>query len=1112
MAHMGFCDKHDMLAFLQKPAGSDEFHQIVDFLAGSHIRYALTTNSTIYVSLIEQFWQTVTVKTVNTGEQKIIVIVDGHKFTITEANVRRQLQLADEDGLWKGHYKAGEEGQAFGRQAEVYQSKEEGKDAQSVQDQSTSSFEADLSLLSAAKILAEASTEKIKTYKKRRTSTDSSKVSSVEGIAKGIFSTTKDIQERTNLEVAQELQRQFDQERQATDDIDWKTIVEQVQERQSGSMIRYHTLKKKPVTVAQATKNMKIYLKNIYTTEVNATLVNSLPRKWLSMNQTQRANNAIKNDTLAALYGKYNYEEGLIDQIYESETSRFTLQGSTSKALISNSTIQESDSDVKEDQKSSSDFLDYLNVEFHERALLANKRRFFKRSGRVGSQRKPMDKSNETCFACGKLGHFQKDGPSIKTSTPPNTSANKSYNKPKFHTNSTPQNNPNVNKNQKEYKVKYKGLKAKIVVLTHRIDAMSNGKSEKGLVVESFDWDEESASSDKEGVITVKAFMAIADEELSVGKTDARLGQWVDITMRKASRKVTLDQLLSEQVPRNIVRALGGRGKRKEKNSLKEINFKKSDVSSSKTRPEIPSNFESEGNTQAPLFSLSKLVGAEPSGITKCLSFPVTKQTIDKVVKGLKEQIKTHSETSPPTSQLGSSRSAKGKSKIWVAQRTLAKLNAQPSEGSSRKDPVIPKPYIPCKYCGFNDHHSDECEYYPGCELRGSIAHETSDCDYLKRSVWYLDSGCSRHMTGVKQCLHRYSKESGPKVVFGDISLGDTEGYGSVICNGITFTRVAYANGLKHNLISISQLYVYVIDMSSYNEESNACFFAKASPSVNWLWHKRLSHLKFKNINKLAKQNLVAGLPSLTFSKDKTCSACEKRKRHKASFKTKRSFSINKCLRLLHMDLFGPKKSDAAECIISLIRRMENLNEMKVKELRSDNGTEFRNHQLEEFCDEKGARTMLNNANLPKQFWGKAVNTACYTHNRSIIVKRHGKTAYDVFRGKSPDISYFHVFRVFNIRRQEMEETYHVTFSEDDDAISQSSTEGSNNNKHLPYIPAYDPLSSNNLNIPENTSLIDSHCPKDSVSPDEQDDLNDVIALTELDHLGSADNLEPAKV
>ncbi|GJY93271.1 retrovirus-related pol polyprotein from transposon TNT 1-94 [Tanacetum coccineum] len=117
---------------------------------------------------------------------------------------------------------------------------------------------------------------------------------------------------------------------------------------------------------------------------------------------------------------------------------------------------------------------------------------------------------------------------------------------------------------------------------------------------------------------------------------------------------------------------------------------------------------------------------------------------------------------------------------------------------------------------------------------------------------------------------------------------------------------------------------------------------------------------------------------------------------------------------------------------------MENLYEVRVKELRSDNRTEFRNHKLEEFYDENGisqnfsspctpeqngvaekrnrtlieaARTMLNSAKLPKQFWEEAVNTACYTQNRSIILKRHGKTAYDVFRGRSPDdIIYFYVF------------------------------------------------------------------------------------------------------
>ncbi|GJT54296.1 hypothetical protein Tco_0989350 [Tanacetum coccineum] len=99
MANLEFCDKHNMVAYLKKPSGSEGFQEIVDFLNGSHIRYALTKNPTIYVSLIKKFWQTTTVRTVDNGEQEITATVDGKEFTVTEASVRRHLQLADVDGI-----------------------------------------------------------------------------------------------------------------------------------------------------------------------------------------------------------------------------------------------------------------------------------------------------------------------------------------------------------------------------------------------------------------------------------------------------------------------------------------------------------------------------------------------------------------------------------------------------------------------------------------------------------------------------------------------------------------------------------------------------------------------------------------------------------------------------------------------------------------------------------------------------------------------------------------------------------------------------------------------------------------------------------------------------
>ncbi|GJW30205.1 hypothetical protein Tco_0047080 [Tanacetum coccineum] len=67
-------------------------------------------------------------------------------------------------------------------------------------------------------------------------------------------------------------------------------------------------------------------------------------------------------------------------------------------------------------------------------------------------------------------------------------------------------------------------------------------------------------------------------------------------------------------------------------------------------------------------------------------------------------------------------------------------------------------------------------------------------------------SGCSRYMTDVKSYLHKYVEQPGPKVVFGDDSTYTTEGYGSMKCNGIVFTKVAFVNVLKYSLISISQL------------------------------------------------------------------------------------------------------------------------------------------------------------------------------------------------------------------------------------------------------------------------------------------------------------------
>ncbi|GJW15081.1 hypothetical protein Tco_0019214 [Tanacetum coccineum] len=98
MANLKFADTHNMVVFLSKPAESEGFEQIMDFLNANLIKYALTINPTIYVSCIEQFWTTIKVKTVN-GEVQLQALVDEKKIIITESTVRRDLQLKDAEGV-----------------------------------------------------------------------------------------------------------------------------------------------------------------------------------------------------------------------------------------------------------------------------------------------------------------------------------------------------------------------------------------------------------------------------------------------------------------------------------------------------------------------------------------------------------------------------------------------------------------------------------------------------------------------------------------------------------------------------------------------------------------------------------------------------------------------------------------------------------------------------------------------------------------------------------------------------------------------------------------------------------------------------------------------------
>ncbi|GJS47598.1 putative ribonuclease H-like domain-containing protein [Tanacetum coccineum] len=404
-------------------------------------------------------------------------------------------------------------------------------------------------------------------------------------------------------------------------------------------------------------------------------------------------------------------------------------------------------------------------------------------------------------------------------------------------------------------------------------------------------------------------------------------------------------------------------------------------------------------------------------------------------------------------------------------------------------------------------------------------------------SLKLTQRGLEWHMTGNKAYLAEYQDYNG-----GHVAFGSSKGY--ITCKGKI--KTGYMCDKKNKvLFTDTECLVLSSDfklpdenqvllriprqnnMYSFNLENIvpsgglACLIAKATVDESNKWHRRLGHVNFKNLNKLVKGNLVRGLPSKIFQNDHTCVACQKGKQHKASCKAKIVSSISQPLQLLHMDLFGPTsvrsinhktyclvitddfsrfswvfflrtKDETSGILKDFIRQIENQLNQKVKTIRCDNGTEFKNRDIIEFCGSKGikreysnartpqqngvaerknrtlieaARTMLADSFLPNTFWAEAVSTACYVLNRVLVTKPQNKTPYELITGKIPIISYIrpfgcHVtilntidhlgkfegksdegflvgyslnskaFRVYNLETKRVEENLHINFLE----------------------------------------------------------------------------------
>ncbi|XP_021749508.1 uncharacterized protein LOC110715248 [Chenopodium quinoa] len=183
---------------------------------------------------------------------------------------------------------------------------------------------------------------------------------------------------------------------------------------------------------------------------------------------------------------------------------------------------------------------------------------------------------------------------------------------------------------------------------------------------------------------------------------------------------------------------------------------------------------------------------------------------------------------------------------------------------------------------------------------------------------WYLDNGCSKHMTGDKSKFLSLEDCPGGTLTFGDNKKGEIIGKGKIgRSKSHSIDNVFLVEGLMHNLLSISQ----------FSDKGNSVSFT--SDSCNIINNKS---------GKLRARNLVVGLPIIKFLQNKVCDACVKGKHVRSSFKLKKMF-------------------------VAFAKKIQKISGHSIVHLKSDHGTEFENSRFDEFCRENG---MNHNFSAPK--------------------------------------------------------------------------------------------------------------------------------------------------
>ncbi|GJX22692.1 retrovirus-related pol polyprotein from transposon TNT 1-94 [Tanacetum coccineum] len=264
-----------------------------------------------------------------------------------------------------------------------------------------------------------------------------------------------------------------------------------------------------------------------------------------------------------------------------------------------------------------------------------------------------------------------------------------------------------------------------------------------------------------------------------------------------------------------------------------------------------------------------------------------------------------------------------------------------------------------------------------------------------------VDSGCSKHITSDLSLLKNFVEKFLGTFCFDNDQFIAFTGYGNYVHGNITICHVYHVEGLGHNLFSVGQFcdgdlevsfrsktcYVrnlegddlltgaresnlYTISISDMAASSPICLMSKATSTKSWLWHRRLSHLNFGTINDLTKQDLVDGLLKFKYDKDHLCSACERGKSKKASHPSKLIPSTDSKLELIY---------EAPKMIKKFIAQVQLNYNAKVKKVRTNNGTDFKNAVLQAHYEKLGIMQQFSTAKTPQQ------NGVVERRNRTLV-------------------------------------------------------------------------------------------------------------------------------